>query len=346
MRRKRAKKTGQKLQKILGLSNSRYTGKLIAAKHTSYGALFIIMLLLIPRVGLTKGLLGAQTKSGNVTVTARVEGPAPTSIPVIIQPRAGTINHQLVTVSGTCEPGLLVKVFSNNAFIGSVYCDINSRFSLQATLFIGKNVLKAAHYDNLDQAGPDSQAVVVDVVLPRTPAPGTVGQIGRTGNLVGYPIIKIDYSYRQVDPNQDSTWAAQIIYGAPPYQLTINWGDNDKTNQAVNNSDSFNITHQYQSPGNYIIKLFVKDSAGNSSFLQIGITVNGTPASNIPAAGANISCNDNSFWSFLGSLTCQNSPIYKLIPLYWALLTIVGILYINQLLNKDRGRPKRRPHHA
>ena len=65
-----------------------------------------------------------------------------------------------VTVTGLCPDGLLVKLFKNNVFAGSVDCTKGS-YSLKIDLFTGQNDLVARVYDSLDQPGPDSSIVRV-----------------------------------------------------------------------------------------------------------------------------------------------------------------------------------------
>ncbi len=85
----------------------------------------------------------AETKSGSVGLQATISAPAPTQAAVISLPRQGESFTQLpVTVSGLCPGNVLVKLFKNNVFAGSVQCK-NGSFSLITDLFNGDNELIA-----------------------------------------------------------------------------------------------------------------------------------------------------------------------------------------------------------
>ncbi len=70
-------------------------------------------------------------------------------------------------MSGICPGDLLVKIFKNNVFAGSVQCK-NGSYSIVIDLFSGQNELVARVYDALDQPGPDSnkpQLILSTIVL-------------------------------------------------------------------------------------------------------------------------------------------------------------------------------------
>ena len=56
---------------------------------------------------------------------------------------------------------MLVKLFKNNVFAGSVQCEDGS-YSIKTDLFVGTNELVARVYDDLDQPGPDSNVLTVN----------------------------------------------------------------------------------------------------------------------------------------------------------------------------------------
>ena len=100
-------------------------------------------------------------QSGSVGLEGTISSPPPTRGATISSPVSGRSYTELpVTVSGLCPQGVMVKLFSNNIFVGSVKCD-NGSYSLQIDLFSGQNELIARVYDDLDQAGPDSNLVQV-----------------------------------------------------------------------------------------------------------------------------------------------------------------------------------------
>ncbi len=125
-----------------------------------------IILLLVSVFFLISGTAYAvtQTNSQSLDVTATVPGPPPTSRAVITSPtNNSTYSVTPIVISGSCGPGLIVKVFINSQLAGSTSCSIDGFFSINTTLNVGRNELTALNYDTLDQAGPTSDTVVVFV---------------------------------------------------------------------------------------------------------------------------------------------------------------------------------------
>ena len=121
----------------------------------------ISMLMLLAVMSITSGTAKAAEEQGSVGIEGRISAPAPTTAATITIPRSGQAFTTLpVTVSGICPNGLLVKLFKNNVFAGSVQCN-NGSYSMIIDLFDGQNDLVARVYDALDQAGPDSNIVTV-----------------------------------------------------------------------------------------------------------------------------------------------------------------------------------------
>src|SRR5688572_24801695 len=96
----------------------------------------------------------AATESGSVGVEGKISAPPPTQGATIVTPASGRVFTEIpIEVSGSCPNGLLVKLFKNNVFSGSVNCT-NGSYRLTIDLFSGQNDLVARVYDALDQAGP------------------------------------------------------------------------------------------------------------------------------------------------------------------------------------------------
>jgi hypothetical protein len=323
--------------RIFGLADSRHTGKLLPANQTSFGALFILLLLLLPNVGLPRGLLGQQTSSGNVTVSLIVTGPPPTSIPTIEEPTATSFNDRFVVVSGTCEYGYWVKILDNNQIVGSTLCDSNGQYGLVITAFVGSNTIIARHYDGLDQAGPDSEAKVFTVTLPVVPT----SNAPNSPSTVTLPEIIVDYTVRTINPNVFTEWKISITDGQPPYTLIINWGDGKIETKTITKAGDIMIGHLYTAPGNYTIRLSIKDANGNITVVQFGVVVNGRPTKkHVPSLADTASifnCGTyTGVWSVAGSVSCPGSQIYKYVPIYWAVTAIIGFIWASRALGANR----------
>lgn len=209
------------------------------------------------------GNVSAAQQGGSVGLEGRISGNPPTQGATISFPLDGTTTtNTTVTVTGICPTGLLVKIFKNNVFAGAAMC-VNGSFSIQIDLFSGRNELVARVYDDLDQAGPDSNVVVVTVPVNGINIPNRIS-------------LTSPFAKRGANPGQTLTWPITITGGNGPYAITIDWGDGktpDILSQAF--AGTFNISHIYDSPGVYTIIIRATDRDGNLAFLQIVGVANG-----------------------------------------------------------------------
>jgi hypothetical protein len=221
----------------------------------------------------------AATESGSVGMTGTISAPPPTKGATITFPNNNqTFNTLPVTVTGICPKDLLVKIFKNNVFAGSVECT-NGSYSIKIDLFTGTNDLVARVYDSLDQPGPDSNTVRVTFSDPNKQGAGS--RVSVTSN----------YAKRGAFPKETLTWPIIISGGNGPYAVSVDWGDGkdaDISSQPF--PGAFDIKHVYDSAGVYNIVVKVVDKDGVVAFLQlVGIgngplSQTGTNNSNTPAS--------------------------------------------------------------
>ena len=204
----------------------------------------------------TGGRAQAATESGSVGLQGTISAPPPTQGATISIPRSGQSFTELpITVSGLCPNGLLVKLFKNNVFGGSAQCASGS-FSIVTDLFSGTNELIARVYDDLDQAGPDSNVVTVSFSDPRF-----------SGTRVS---VTSTYAKRGAPPGSKLSWPLIISGGAAPYAVSIDWGDKTPPDLLSRPfAGEFNVTHTYSSTGIYNVVVKVTDKDGVSAFLQL-----------------------------------------------------------------------------
>jgi PKD domain-containing protein len=203
-------------------------------------------------------------QSGSVGVEGTLGAPPPTQGGSIAIPSSGAVfTTNPVTVSGLCPEGLLVKVFSNNVFVGSEQCT-NGSFSIQVDLFSGLNDIVVRVYDALDQAGPDSNTIAITLNNAQ------FAQFGVQMTLTS------SYAKRGADPGQELDWPIILSGGTGPYALSVDWGDG-KTPELLSASFSGNITisHTYASAGVYTVVVRVTDANGQAAFLQLVGVANG-----------------------------------------------------------------------
>jgi hypothetical protein len=220
--------------------------------------LAILLALSVPGV-----VLAATSKSGSTGLSGTVPSPPPSQAATINVPGNGQSFSSLpITVSGLCPNNTLVEIYKNNVFAGSTNCQ-NGSYSLQIDLFDGRNDLVARVYDDLNQAGPDSNTVTVNY-NSAIPIPGQ------------RITLTTQFAKRGSDPGSILTWPITLTGGTGPYAFSIDWGDGgnlDLISQA--GPGNLDLQHTYSHSGVYKVTVKATDSKGNSAFLQLVAIANG-----------------------------------------------------------------------
>lgn len=200
-------------------------------------------------VGL-QGVIASPPPTQGATITIPSNGQAFTSIPI--------------RVGGLCPTGLLVKLFKNNVFAGSVEC-VGGSFSLQIDLFSGANELVAKVFDNLDQPGPDSNKVTVTYNDSR---PGAGSRV----------TLSSPFAKRGANPGDKLIWPILMAGGRGPYAVSVDWGDGKASDlKSLQFPGSFNVDHVYDNAGTYTIIIKATDADGVTAYLQMVGVSNGPP---------------------------------------------------------------------
>jgi hypothetical protein len=204
-----------------------------------------------------------QSQSGATGIEATIPSAPPTTAATITLPKNGQAFSTLpITVSGLCTNGLLVEIFDNNVFVGSVVCAHGS-YSLQISLFDGRNDLVARVYDALNQNGPDSATVTV-TFSSALPASGP------------RPALTTSYARRGADPGTLLSWPITLSGGTGPYAISIDWGDKSAIDLiSRSTAGNFNIEHIYAQSGVYNVTVKATDVNGSATFLQLVGVANG-----------------------------------------------------------------------
>lgn len=297
--------------KILHPSHS---GRLRPHEYTSYPAL--MLLLLVVGFALTICTVSAASpgpQAGSIGLTGEMPGKPPTTAATIDQPISGHhFSTSPVTISGTCPKNTLVEIYKNDIFAGSTACTDKGTYSIDVDLLIGKNKLIARVYDDLNQAGPDSNAVIVyyDALPPQA---SSLAPLNLAGNQL---VLNTDAVFRGSFPGQDMHVPVDIIGGTPPYAVNFQWGDT--TNKVVSRSNNitFTTSHSYQKAGIYQITLQGTDAKGRVAFLTVAAIVNGQP--DVALASGN-----------------TKPPMNKLLML-WPLYTSAAVMVISFWLGERR----------
>ena len=213
--------------------------------------------------------------AGSYGFEATKPQPPPTTTATVSTPNNGaSFSSSPITVTGLCTQGLLVQIYDNGVFIGSVNCTSGS-FSVQVTLFTGTNDIDAIQYDDLSQASPDSNHITVNYNNSDFSAFGTL--ITLTSN----------YGRRAADPGATLSWPLQLSGGTGPYAFSIDWGDGTApqlVSQAL--AGQVNISHVYNQSGIYKVVVRVTDANGVTAFLQLVAVANGKPSGSGTSSGS------------------------------------------------------------
>jgi hypothetical protein len=261
--------------------------------------------------------------SGSIGLEGKISSDPPKQAASISSPTNGAVFGSVpITVSGLCPKGLLVKIFANNVFVGSVQCETGS-YSIQVDLFSNQNELVARVYDSLDQQGPDSNSVTVTF---------NDQQFIQYGTHVSLSSL---YAKRGADPGQVLTWPIILSGGTGPYAISVDWGDGSAPDlQSQSFAGSFDIKHTYKSAGVYKIIIKITDANGGTAYLQLVGVSNGKVSD---SGGTS------------GSSKGTNTTITKILiwPLFLMLPLIVAAFFVGRRhelytlrrqLEKNRGK--------
>lgn len=251
-------------------------------------------------------------QSGAAGLTGRVSSPPPTRGATISVPTGGTVTSNQTTVSGLCPAGLLVKIFSNNIFVGSAQCERGS-FSVQIDLFSGRNDIIARVYDALDQAGPDSNTVTV------TFSDGQFSEFRQRVSLTS-SIAKLG-----APVGSQLSWPIIISGGTGPYAISVDWGDGSASDlKSVAFAGTFDLTHTYKSAGVYRVIVKATDANGTVAFLQL-----------VGVGSGPVTQNVNTSSSAAGS-GAAGGVIIKYI--WWPMILLIPIIFAMFLVGRKYER--------
>lgn len=216
-------------------------------------------------------------QGGSVGIQGTIPSKPPSTAPTISTPRPGQVFTTMpVQVSGLCTNGLLIKVFSNNVFVGSTTCS-NGSYSLQVDLFSGRNDLVVRQFDSLDQGSPDSNVVTVTFDDQQF-NPFSTSLLSLTSN----------YAQRGANPGEKLTWPIILSGGTAPYAISVDWGDGKSADLiSTQFGGNIDLSHVYDSAGIYRVIVKATDKNGLTAFLQLVAVANGAVTSNAQGSTKN-----------------------------------------------------------
>lgn len=249
------------------------------------GAMISVLAVPMPRAAAATNAFPDQTSSGSIGLQGTISTAPPKTGATITAPGNGAVFSSLpITVNGLCPKGLLVKLFANNVFVGSVQCD-NGSYTLPIDLFSGQNDLVARVYDALDQAGPDSNTVAVTF---------NDAQFLQFGTQI---LLTSIYAQRGAPPGQEINWPILLSGGTPPYAISVDWGDGTPTDLISQpGAGGFNIKHIYKTAGIYKVIVKATDKNGDNAFLQLVAVATGATQSTSGGKGSSATIRTIIIW--------------------------------------------------
>jgi hypothetical protein len=287
----------------LRLVHHKHTGNVLQTRHTSFLALFAMLVF----VGFFLVVSQNLAKAGNVSVGLIVTGAAPAIGATITAPIDNTTytNITTVDVSGTCAPSTFVTISNDGTLAGSTICTLAGIFQVTVQMHQGSNVLTALNYDNLNQPGPITPTVtvmfmppnpvveVVEPVLPNSPLviPGVTtdvttpsgaavsecDQYNQTNTLPtgGEPRVVVVCVPRTVEANEENKIGILVWGGTPPYALNFNWGGDATTLVSMDAPGYKTVKLKYASSGIYNINVQLTDKSAKQAVGESAIEVVG-----------------------------------------------------------------------
>ncbi|HEX9679390.1 MAG TPA: PKD domain-containing protein [Candidatus Saccharimonadales bacterium] len=246
------------------------------------------------------------------TGSVGIEGTIPTDPPTVGATISFPTNGQTfrdipIKVQGICPKDLLVKLFKNQVFAGAVPCSSQGTFELEIDLFSGKNELVAKVFDSLDQPGPDSNKVTV--TYDDGPQDDGIAQLILTSN----------FALRGANAGTPLTWPLAISGGVRPFAISVDWGDGETSQLALDLAGNFTVEHTYFEPGVYRMVVRATDGRGKTAFIQLVAVANGPSAQDANAAGTGES----------GSGLSQNLRI-PLLPIYVMFFFVISTFWLGR----------------
>ena len=319
------------MRRLLTLHHHKHTGRLIHHRHTSYGALILI-------IAVVGGLLfftDRVVKADDLLVTAAVQAPIPTGIPVFTAPNEGTITSDpTINFEGTCPiitPAVVIALYDGTSLIGSTICENDGTFHVTATIQEGLRSIIARVITITDGAGQSSTPLhityrpssvnspVVDPLIPlgspHVPSPNPSSSEEPLSPSALLDIVSerpfITFGAGQTARTE---WRGSFIGGSSPYTVTIDWGDG--TRQVFDNVSSgpHAYPHTYSKHRSYGMSVTITDQ-NKRSLTRFYSAISFAPID--PQPLNLLSMIDNA----------PQNPLFSIYLLYISLFTVVLLLW-------------------
>jgi hypothetical protein len=222
-------------------------------------------------------------QGGSIGLEGIISSAPPTQPATISTPSQGqALSTNPVAVAGTCQNGLIIEIYDNNIFGGSVTCARGS-YTLQIDLYNGINSLVAEEFNSQNQQGPNSNTVQVTF------------SGGSFTSFTTQFILTTNYARRGTGVNQTLSWPINVSGGVPPYAISANWGDGSTaTLLSQSTAGSVTLTHKYSSGGTYQVTIQGTDKNSDTAFLQVVAVISGLAGQTTTSTTTTTRCSSSS----------------------------------------------------
>lgn len=265
-------------------------------------------------------------------VNAVVPYDPPTQAAVIQQPVPGQVHEAQQTISGSCQeaapfPDFVVSIWRAGTLLGSATCD-GGAFSIPIILREGQNTLVARTITVTGDYGPDSDPLLLTLVLPivAQPLPPSVQQptssternnATNQGSLTGL-VVSTERPFSIIGSDNSATVAVVVSGGQRPYILQLNWGDGTIESYSLAMPGTYSYSHTFQQTRVYKVHVSVKDALGAyAEYSYSVVTNNKQSASGGGTAQTAEKNNDISWWARLGYVLIILLVLFVLLTVYW-----------------------------
>lgn len=276
--------------KFVRIAHHKHSGRKIPIHYTSYAVLFFLLVLTGVSLLLAGGRAMADaTHTGNVNVSALVQGPPPNQAAVISSPRDNErFDINIIQLEGKCQPNQVIEAYRYSIFSGTQFCTPEGTFKIHITLQAGRNDLRIRTRDVLRQYGPDSGVVTVYYDPPKPPPPGLF--------LYTRPI------YDGFNRGDTVKIKYEIDGGKQPFAVSINWSDDSRADLvSLDKVGDYEASHIYQDGGQYTITISATDQNGTQALIQVVVVINEKESVAAPTIPSACIREPGSFECFMGN---------------------------------------------
>jgi hypothetical protein len=280
-------------------------------------------------------------------ISSTIEAPELQDAATLDSPPDGTVfTKASVTVSGSCPADSYVNLSVNGAFSGVAWCSSSGAYSVATSLYAGTNTLKVQDFNITDEPGPVTPSIQViytpPVVAPTTStvgstsAPTAVSSASPTvANPVGSAplLLTSDFQFHTFTAAQTFTWQLDLEGGTPPYDVSIDWGDDSSSKLRFPGDPIFSVQHRYTAAGYYPVVVKSTDSIGQVRTTQLAALITNT---NGQAAFLNPTNNAISGTTDKTPITNRFPTTSRWLLLAWPFYLVVGLMLFSFWLGERR----------